>query len=64
MTLVNMLSQYPFINKTRKTIAKASVEKIVLIYGTPRILQTDGGANFISEVFRATCTLLRIKKIQ
>ena len=54
----------PIHQQDAETIAKAFVEKIVLIYGTPRILQTDRGANFVSEVFRATCKMLRIKKIQ
>ena len=37
---------------------------IVLKYGTPRILQPDQGAKFISEVFQNTCKILKIKKIQ
>ena len=47
-----------------ETLARAFVEKIVLRYGTPQILQTDQGANFMSEVFRDTSNLLKIKKIQ
>jgi hypothetical protein len=47
-----------------ETTARAFVEKIVLVYGTPQIVQTDQGANFMSEVFRHTCNLLKIKKIQ
>ena len=37
---------------------------MILTYGTPRIIQTDQGANFISEVFKNTCRILGIKKIQ
>jgi len=47
-----------------ETVARAFVTSIVLKYGTPRILQTDQGANFISEVFRNTCKILKFKKIQ
>ena len=36
----------------------------MLLYGTPQILQTDQRANFMSEVFRNTCNLLKIKKTQ
>jgi hypothetical protein len=36
----------------------------MLKYGTHRILQTDQGAIFVSEVFRNTCNILKIKKIQ
>ena len=45
------------------TIARAFVERIVLLYGTPQIVQTDQGSNFMSEVFRNTCSLLKVKKI-
>ena len=47
-----------------ETIATVFVEKIVLTYGTPQVLQTDQGANFVSEVFTNTCKILIIKKIQ
>jgi transposase InsO family protein len=47
-----------------EAVARAFVTKVVLKYGTTRILQTDQGANFISEVFRTTCKILKIKKIQ
>jgi transposase InsO family protein len=40
------------------------VAKIVLNYGTPRTVQTDQDANYMSEVFRNTCKILKIKKIQ
>ena len=47
-----------------ETTAGAFVEKIALTYGAPQILQTDQGANFMSEVFQHSCRLLKIKKIQ
>ena len=34
-----------------ETVARAFVEKIVLIYAMPQFLQSDQGANFVSEVF-------------
>jgi len=40
------------------------VEKKVLTYGRPQTLQTDQGATFVSEVFRNTCKILKINKIQ
>jgi len=36
----------------------------VIKYGTPINLQSDQGANFVSEIFRNTCKMLKIKKIQ
>jgi transposase InsO family protein len=68
LTLQDDLSKYlvavPIGKQDAETVARAFVEKIVLTYGTPQILQTDQGANFMSEVFRNTCKILRIKKIQ
>ena len=46
------------------TVARAFVERIVLVYGTPQVVQTDQGSNFMSEVFRNTCSLLKFRKIQ
>jgi len=54
----------PIGKQDAETVARAYVEKIVLTYGTPQTLQTDQGANFVSEVFRNTCKILKISKIQ
>jgi len=65
LTFQDDLSKYvvcvPIGQQDAEKVAKAFVSNIVLKYGTPRILQIDQGANFISEVFRNTC---KIKKIQ
>jgi len=54
----------PLGQQDAETVARACVVNIVLKYSTPSILQTDQGANFVSEVFRNTCKILKIKKIQ
>ena len=54
----------PIEKQDAQTVARAFVEKIVQLYGTPQVIQTDQGSNFMSEVFRNTCSLLKIKKIQ
>ena len=68
LTLQDDLSKYgvsmPLAQQDAETIARAFVEKVVLVYGTARILQTDQGTNFISELFKNTCKILGIKKIQ
>ena len=40
------------------------MERIVLLYSTPQIMQNDQGSNFMSEVVRNICSLLKVKKIQ
>jgi len=47
-----------------ETVARAFVSKVILQYGTSSIVQTDQGANFVSELFKNTYKLLKIKKIQ
>jgi transposase InsO family protein len=68
LTFQDDLSKYvvavPISQQDAETIARVFVEKIVLTYSTPQILQTDQGANFINEVFKNTCKILKIKKIQ
>jgi transposase InsO family protein len=54
----------PIGQQDAETVARDFVANVVLKYGTPRILQTDQGANFISDVFRNTCKILKIKKVQ
>jgi len=54
----------PLTQQDAESIATAFVEKVVLVYCTPRIMETDQGANFISELFKNTCKILWIKKIQ
>ena len=67
LTFQDDLSKYvvaiPIGQQDTETVARAFVEKIVLNNGTPQILQTDQGANFVSEVFKNMCKILRIKKI-
>ena len=54
----------PIGKQDAETVARAFVEKIVLTHGAPQTLQMDQGANFVSEVFRNTCKILTINKIQ
>jgi hypothetical protein len=68
LTCQDDLSKYvvavPIRRQDAETVAKAFAEKVVLTYGTPQIVQSDKGANFISEVFQNTCKIFGIKKIQ
>ena len=68
LTFQDDLSKYviatPISDQNAETVARTFVLHVILKYGTPRIVQTDQGTNFVSEVFKATCKLLRIKKIQ
>jgi len=54
----------PIENQEAGTVAKAFVTKIILEYGVPDKILTDQGTNFMSEVFKSTCKLLKIEKIR
>jgi transposase InsO family protein len=68
LTFQDDLSKYvvatPIGQQDAVTVAKTFVTQIVLRYGAPNVIQTDQGANFVSELFQNTCKLLKIKKIQ
>jgi len=54
----------PIPNQEANTIAKELVTKIILEYGIPEKILTDQGTNFVSEIFKNVCKLLKIEKIQ
>jgi len=43
--------------------AREFVRSVILRFGAPEVVLSDQGSNFLSELFRNTCKLLRIKKI-
>lgn len=68
LTFQDDLSKYviavPISHQDAETVAKGFVTHVVLKYGTPHTVLTDQGTNFLSDVFKNTCKLLKIKKIQ
>jgi hypothetical protein len=44
------------------TVARGFVRNIILKFGTPEVILSDQGSNFLSELFTDTCKLLPIKK--
>ncbi|XP_011699787.1 PREDICTED: uncharacterized protein LOC105457055 [Wasmannia auropunctata] len=54
----------PIANQEAATVAKKFVTNIICEYGTPETVLTDQGTNFLSEIFKNVCKLLKIKKIQ
>jgi len=47
-----------------ETVAREFLLIIVLKFGAPAQILTDQGSNFLSDLFKSTCKLLRIKKTQ
>jgi transposase InsO family protein len=68
LTFQDDLSKYviavPIRQQDAETITREFVVHVILKHGTPRTVQTDQGSNFLSEVFKNTCKLLIIRKIQ
>ncbi|KAJ3651676.1 hypothetical protein Zmor_017700 [Zophobas morio] len=68
LTCMDYLTRYPecipLPDMKAKTIARAFVTNIVLRHGTPRMLLTDCGTQFLSELFQEMCRILGIEKIQ
>lgn len=52
----------PMKNQEATTVASHFVSNIICSYGVPEILVTDQGSNFLSEIFKNTWKLLKIKK--
>lgn len=68
LTVIDNFTRYaegePIGEATAKETARVLVEKIVTRHGVPSRLLTDQGRNFVSALFKETCRLLGIKKLQ
>jgi len=51
-------------NQETVTVAKEFVTKIMFEHGMPEKILTDQSTNFTNEMFKNTCKLLKIEKIQ
>jgi len=54
----------PIPNQEATTVAKEFVTKIICEHGIPEAVLTDQRINFLSEVFKNVCKLLKITKVQ
>lgn len=62
--LTKFCEAVPLENQEAETIAGKFVSHIICRHGTPTYLLTDQGQNFLSELFKNVCKLLKITKIQ
>lgn len=66
-TILDDLTRYllaiPIPNMEAQTVATELVNKFFSVYGASRSLLSDNGTNFISELFRETCRIFKIKKL-
>lgn len=54
----------PIPNQESLTVATNFVTKIVCLYGIPKSVLTDQGTNFLSQIFKDVCKILKISKLQ
>ena len=62
--LSKFLVAIPIPHQDAETVARAFVLHVILKFGAPAQLLTDQGTNFLSDLFKNVCRLLRIKKVQ
>lgn len=53
----------PIPNKEADTVARVFVEKFILRYGICQEILTDRGAEVMADIFRKTCELLKINRL-
>lgn len=51
-------------DKTAKTIARAIVENLILVFGPVKQLISDAGTEYVNEVLSSICELLGIERLQ
>jgi len=62
--LSKFLIAIPIPQQDAETVAREFVMNVVLKFGALAQLMTDQGSSFQGDLFKSTCKLLRIKKIQ
>jgi transposase InsO family protein len=62
--LIKFIAAIPIATQEAETVAREFVLDIGLKFAMPNVILTDQGSNFVSELFKRTCKLLRIKTIQ
>ncbi|XP_062701336.1 uncharacterized protein LOC134285160 [Aedes albopictus] len=50
-------------NQESQTVAKTFVNSFICKFGAPKELVTDNGTNFVSQLMKNVCKILKIKKI-
>ena len=56
------MEAYPIKDQTAKTVADKFVNEFVCRFGVPKVLHSDQGRNFESQVFSEMCSILGIEK--
>jgi hypothetical protein len=62
--LSKLLVAVPIPQQDAEAVARVFVLNVVLRFGAPGQILTDQGSNFLSDLFRNTCKMLKIKKVQ
>ena len=66
ITLQDDLSKYsqayPVLNHTAETVAQVFVEQFICRFGSPNIIVTDQGTEFMSDLFKNVAKLFKIRK--
>jgi transposase InsO family protein len=66
LTVVDVFSKYlwaiPLFKKDQASVCSALLQLFVII-GTPEILQSDNGKEFVGGVIKSLCEMLRVSSI-
>ncbi|GFG29979.1 hypothetical protein Cfor_02829, partial [Coptotermes formosanus] len=62
--ITKFVAALPIPNQEVKTVAGEFMRNVVLKFGTPDVILTDQGSNFLSGLFKRTGKLPRVKKLQ
>jgi hypothetical protein len=58
------MTAIPISQQDAETVTREFVMNVILKMGTLKLVVTDQGANFLNDIFKNVCNLLKIKKLQ
>ena len=56
------ITSIPIVNQEASTIATVLIESIISVFGVPKQIHTDKGANFESKLLTQLCSMLGVRK--
>ena len=66
LAIIDYFSKYPVLIPLKRmdaeTVARKTLKYWISVFGTPKVIHTDRGSNFESELFREQCAIMGIQK--
>ena len=61
--LTKWVEYFALRSKSKEDVAECFIDEILMRHGAPKVLISDGGKEFVNDVMKAVCVMLKIRKV-